>query len=89
MPALPRQTGTDSHEAHVKNWIECVKTRKDPNCPIETGRLAAIYTHMGNIALRTTSRLEWNATSKNFGSNSAANTLLAPTYRKPWALPGV
>jgi predicted dehydrogenase len=89
VPALPRQTGTDSHEAHVKNWIECVKTRKDPNCPIEVGRLAAIYTHMGNIALRTTSRLEWNATSKNFGSNSAANTLLAPTYRKPWALPRV
>jgi hypothetical protein len=53
------------------------------------GRLAAIYTHMGNIALRTNTRLEWNEGSKNFGSNAAANALLAPAYRRPWALPTV
>ena len=89
VPALPRQMGTDSHEAHVRNWIECLKTRKDPNCPIETGRLAAVYTHMGNIALRSKSRLAWNEGSRNFGNNPAANALLAPSYRKPWTLPKV
>jgi hypothetical protein len=89
VPALPRQMGTDSHEAHLKNWIDCLRTRKDPNCTIEMGRLAAIYTHMGNIALRTKSRLEWDEGSNDFGSNVAANALLAPSYRKPWALPKV
>jgi predicted dehydrogenase len=89
VPALPRQMGTDSHEAHLKNWIDCLRTRKDPNCTIEMGRLAAIYTHMGNIALRTKSRLEWDEGSNDFGSNVAANALLAPSYRKPWALPTV
>ena len=53
------------------------------------GRLAAIYTHMGNIALRTKSRLEWDEGSKSFGRNAAANALLAPSYRKPWVLPTV
>jgi len=86
VPAMPRQTGYDSHEAHLKNWIECLKTRKDPNCTIEMGRLTAMYTHMGNIALRTNSRLVWNEGSKNFGNNTAANALLAPSYRKPWTL---
>jgi len=89
VPALPRQTGNDSHEAHLKNWIECLKTRKDPNCTIEMGRLAAVYTHMGNIALRTKSQLVWNEGSKNFGDNAAANALLVPAYRKPWTLPKV
>jgi predicted dehydrogenase len=89
VPALPRQTGNDSHEAHLKNWIDCLKTRKDPNCTVETGRLAAAYTHMGNIALRTKSRLVWNEGSKNFGNNAAANALLVPRYRKPWTLPKV
>jgi hypothetical protein len=89
VPALPRQTGSDSHEAHLKNWIDCLKTRKDPNCPIEIGRLAAIYTHMGNIALRTNSRLVWSDGSRNFGNNAAANALLAPSYRKPWTLPTI
>ncbi len=84
--AMPRQTGHDSHEAHVKNWIDCLRTRKDPVCPIETGRLAALYTHMGNIALRTNSKLTWNDSGKNFGNNAAANEFLMPDYRNPWKL---
>jgi len=89
VPALPRQTGSDSHEAHVRNWIECLKSRKDPNCTIESGRLAAVYTHMGNIALRSNSRLAWSEGTRNFGNNPAANALLTPSYRKPWTLPKV
>lgn len=85
--AMPRQNGHDSHEAHVRNWIECIRSRKEPNTPIEKGRDAAVYTHMANIALRTNSRLEWNEGSKNFGSNAAANALITPAYRKPWVLP--
>jgi len=33
--------------------------------------------------------LEWDEGSKSFGSNSAANALLTPSYRKPWVLPSV
>lgn len=86
VPAMPRQSGHDSHEAHVKNWIDCLRSRKDPVCPIETGRLAALYTHMGNIALRTKSQLVWDEARNNFGNNSAANNLLMPEYRSPWKL---
>jgi hypothetical protein len=87
--AIPKQSAKDSHEDHVKNFLECVKSRKDPNCPIENGRLVALYSHMGNIALRTQSRLEWNDGAKNFGKNEAANALITPHYRAPWSLPKV
>jgi hypothetical protein len=87
VPAIPKQTGRESHELHMRNFIDCIKTRKDPACSIENGRLVALYAHMANIALRTNSRLEWNITKKNFGSNAAANALITPTYRKPWTLP--
>jgi hypothetical protein len=89
VPALPRQMGRDSHEAHLKNWLDCLKTRKDPNCTIEMGRITAVYTHLANIALRTNTRLVWQEKGKNFGNNAAANALLMPDYRKPWALPKV
>lgn len=89
VPAMPKQSGRDSHELHMRNFIECIKTRKDPACTIENGRLVALYAHMANIALRTHSRLEWNAVTKNFGSNAAANALITPAYRKPWTLPKV
>jgi len=89
VPAMPKQTGAGSHEDHMKNFLDCIKTRKDPNCTIENGRLVAMYAHMGNIALRTNSRLVWNEKNRNFGSNDAANELIKPKYRKPWILPKV
>ena len=56
VPAMPQQAGHDSHEAHVKNWVECLKSRNEPVCPIETGRMYALDTHMGNHSLRHKSR---------------------------------
>ena len=43
---------------HMQNFIECIKTRKDPGLHGENGRLVAMSAHMGNIALRTNTR--WN-----------------------------
>ena len=77
VPALPKQSARDSHLDHVKNFLECIKSRKDPACTIENGRLVALYAHMGNIALRTQSRLVWSESTKNFGSNTAANALIS------------
>ncbi|MDB5249164.1 MAG: oxidoreductase domain protein [Segetibacter sp.] len=89
VPAMPKQGGGENHLPHMKNFIECIKTRKDPACTIENGRLVAVYAHMANIALRTNSRLEWNEANKNFGNNASANALITPSYRKPWVLPKV
>ena len=89
VPAMPKQTGKGSHETHMQNFLECIKSRKDPNCTIENGRLVAMYAHMGNISLRTNTRLVWDAQRNNFGNNPAANALITPAYRMPWQLPKV
>ncbi len=89
VPVLPKRSGKESHEEHVKNWLECIREHKEPNCPVENGRLVAMYAHMGNLALRTNSRLEWNEINQNFGSNQAANALIKPAYRKPWVFPEI
>jgi predicted dehydrogenase len=87
VPAVPKRGGKETHEEHVRNWLECIRSRKEPNCPIENGRLVAMYAHMGNIALRTNSRLEWSEASQSFGKNETANALITPNYRKPWVFP--
>ena len=87
IPAMPKHGAQDSHLDHVKNFFECMKTRKDPACTIENGRLVALYAHMGNIALRTQSVLTWKESTKSFGDNALANAFITPTYRKPWTLP--
>ncbi len=85
--ALPKRFETQvPHELHMQNFIECIKTRKDPDCTVENGRLVAMSAHMGNIALRTNTRVEWSETSQSFGDNKAADALITPDYRKPWTL---
>ena len=86
---MEKQPGTDLHFIYVKNFFERIKTRKDPVCSVENGRLVALYAHAANIALRTNSRLVWDDANKNFGNNPAANAMILPGYRKPWTLPKI
>ncbi len=47
-------TGGDSlTSAHMRNWMECVRSRKQPNAPVEAGYNHAIACIMTNAAVRT------------------------------------
>jgi hypothetical protein len=39
--------------AHMRNWMECVRSRKVPNAPIEAGYRHSIASIMTNAAVRT------------------------------------
>ncbi|HUQ94906.1 MAG TPA: Gfo/Idh/MocA family oxidoreductase [Bryobacteraceae bacterium] len=38
-------------EAHVQNFLDCIKSRKDPNCTVEIAAQAVTGPHLANIAL--------------------------------------
>lgn len=50
----------DGELAHLTNWVECVRSRKMPNCPAEEGVKSAAAAHLANIALRTGQTAEYN-----------------------------
>jgi predicted dehydrogenase len=50
---VSKQNGTDQH---MGNFLECVRTRKQPNAPVETGVAAARPGHIGNLAYRKEAR---------------------------------
>ncbi len=75
---------------HAKNFLDCIRTREQPNCPIEAGRNVALYAHMGNIAVRSgAGRLVWDDSKNRFTNHQKANDYIVPEYRKPWELPKV
>ena len=54
-------TGGDSLTfEHIKNWMQCVRSRKTPNAPIEAGYQHSIATIMANAAYRTGERVTFN-----------------------------
>jgi predicted dehydrogenase len=38
-------------ESHVQNFLDCIKSRKEPNCPVEIAAQAVAGPHMANQAL--------------------------------------
>ena len=52
--ATGANTGGDTlTSAHMRNWMECVRSRKTPNAPVEAGYYHSIANVMANAAVRT------------------------------------
>ncbi|MDX9755877.1 MAG: Gfo/Idh/MocA family oxidoreductase, partial [bacterium] len=45
---------------HVQNFLECVKSRKEPNSPVEVGHKVITAAHLANIAYRSGKRIQWD-----------------------------
>jgi len=73
-------------EQHVRNFLDCIKSREKPHCDVEDGHRSTIFAHLGNIAMQTKSRLEWDPKAERIVNNDAANALLRYEYRAPWKL---
>jgi predicted dehydrogenase len=71
---------------HMGNFIECIKSRKDPVARVEEGHRSAVIGHLIIIALHTGRKLQWDPKQEQFTGDGAkeANTHLAREMRKPY-----
>jgi predicted dehydrogenase len=53
--------GSDSTDAHFQNFFDCVRSRKQPNCPFELGFSSAIACRMALVSYREGRRVMWDA----------------------------
>jgi hypothetical protein len=61
-PAITDRGNFDlATDAHIQNFLECVRTRKQPNRTIEKGFQAALVIQMANLSLETGRRIRWNS----------------------------
>jgi predicted dehydrogenase len=49
----------DGELVHLANWIDCVRSRKQPSAPAEAGVSAAAAAHLGNLAYRSGQVARW------------------------------
>ena len=74
-------------DAHMVNFVECIKTREQPKCSTPVAARAAVTAHLGNIAFKTGRRLMWDDATQAFPGDEEANAMLVPAYRSPWTIP--
>ena len=79
----------DSTAVVIRNFLDCVKSRQTPLCPLEEGHRSTCFAHLGNIALATRERLQWDSEKELFTNSEKANELLHYEYRNQWKLYGL
>jgi len=55
--------------AHVKNWMDCIRSRKQPNAPVEAGYRHSIATIMANAAVRTGAKVTFDEKTQEVMAN--------------------
>lgn len=76
----------DSTSAHVRNFLDCVKSRELPAAHAEVGHRSASVCHLGNVAIRLGRNVKWDPVAERFPGDDEANEMLLRPMRAPWVL---
>jgi predicted dehydrogenase len=77
----------DPRPAHVRNFLDCVKTRKQPVLNLDLAHHVSTVAHLGNVAYRSGEKIHWDATNEKVTGGGEKNSLIGVEYRAPWKLP--
>ncbi len=69
---------------HVRNFLDCVRSRKQPISDLESGHRAATVCHLANLSLRLGRKLRWDAARETIPGDAEAERWLIRPYRTPW-----
>ena len=79
--------GNRNHTAlHARNFLDCMRSRKRPNCDIEEGHRSTLMSLLAKISHTLGKRLEWDPVAERITNCPEANDLLHYEYRSPWKL---
>jgi hypothetical protein len=83
-----KKPGTGNpHLAHVRNFLDCVKSRKQPVLNLEIGHHVSTLAHLGNLSYRTGRAVAWDAANEKVSGDPQADAMVGCEYRGPWRLP--
>ena len=71
---------------HHSNFLDCVKSRRDPVCTIEAGHHANVICNLSDIATRLGRKLHWDPANERFTNDDRANRMLTRPMRSPWQI---
>ena len=76
------------HESgnHMKNFLECMRTRKEPVAPVEVGHRSNTICILAHIAMKLGRKLRWDPGAERFLDDDEANSRLDYPHRDPWTV---
>ncbi len=89
---MPPERGTqdegayETNESHVETFISSMRSRKDPNVPVEIGHSSCVVCTLGNIAHDLGRPIQWNPIVEKFVDDAEATAKLHYQYRPGYSL---
>ena len=77
---LKRRSGTWGE------WVEAIRGGEPASCNFEWASIITEAVLLGNIAIRTGKKLDWDGQNMRFTNNEAANKYIEQPYRSGWSL---
>lgn len=69
---------------HNRNFIDCVKSRQEPICPVEMAIRCDAICQLADIAARTGRAIQWDPQQETIVGDAEASRMLVRPYRQPW-----
>jgi predicted dehydrogenase len=82
----PNEIHLYESDDHHRNFVDCVRERRETAAPVEVGHRSVSVCHLGNIAMTLKRKLRWDPEDERFVNDEMANRMLARTMRSPWHL---
>ena len=79
--------GEEIVHPHVREFLDCVKSRKLPSADILTGHRSSVPGELANISYRVGRKIRWDVETERIIGDPEADALCLKPYRKPWSLP--
>jgi len=69
---------------HNRNFIDCVKSRKETICPVEMAIRCDTIAHMVDVAAKTGRRITWDPKAEQIVGDADAARMITRPFRKKW-----
>jgi myo-inositol 2-dehydrogenase / D-chiro-inositol 1-dehydrogenase len=80
----PNEIHLYKSESQQGNWLDCIKSRKEPISPVEIGHRACTVCLVTHIAMKLERKLVWDPDTERFTDDPEANSLLSRPQRAPY-----
>ena len=88
-PSLVKDTPMGAEVSHMQNFVNCIRSRRNPIAPVEVGCSTNIMCCLNNIAHELGRPVKWDPATLSFGDDEEAanHRLYYYKYRNPYTLP--
>ena len=87
---VAQETGKFPLKVHMANFIDCVRTRQQPNAGIIEGHRSTVLIHLANLSYRSGKKqLLFSPEYETITNNQKAQELAVGTYRKGYEIPEI